>query len=78
MYMEKQSIKMLISAFSPFWENDSIFFPAPAPPSPTPAPYTHTYTLPTSIHREIPGLWVLSARFFGFQRLLMAFMVQRK
>lgn len=75
MNMERKSIEMLINASSSFWENEKIFFLIP--PLTAPAGYIHTYK-PSSIHREIPGLWILSTRLFGFQRLLMAFVVQRK
>lgn len=73
MFIERQSIEMLIMPFLPFGKmkrfSNTSFSQA------CPQTYTH---IPSSIHREIPGHGVLSARFFGFQRLLKAVVVQRK
>lgn len=67
----KQSIEMLISVSSSFWEYGKFS----CQHLPLLSPHTRA---PSSIYREIPGLWVLSAGFFGLQSLLMAFVVQRK
>lgn len=53
---------LLIRSFAPLlFENMERFSPL----SPT-----RTKTHPLLFYREIPGLWVLSARLFGLQRLL--------